>query len=33
MLKCHFNIYCENLIKEGVEYHARGYKKDYGLVA
>ena len=32
MLTCFHNLYCENLVKEGAEYHARGYKKDYGLV-
>ena len=32
MFKCHFNHYCEGLLKIGVEYHARGYKKDYGLI-
>lgn len=32
MLKCHFNQYCEDLLTIGDEYHARGYKKDYGLV-
>ena len=32
MFKCFHNTYCEHLIKTGVEYHARGYKKDYGLL-
>ena len=31
-MKCYHNEYCENLLNIGDEYHARGFKKDYGLV-
>lgn len=31
-MKCLHNLYCEELLTVGVNYHERGYKKEYGLI-
>ena len=32
LMKCYFNLYCEEYLDVGNDYHVRGYKKDYGLI-